>query len=144
MIEPRDTGTHAQGGAVTREQARKSALLVAAVLLAVAAWNLYRGRTAVVVALATPGGLLVAAGLFVPAAARAFHKWWMRLAAALGYVNSRVLLGATYYGLMMPYGVVSRLAGRDPLQRRRGPVEGSYWTKRERTRQAKEQFERLF
>ena len=145
MIEPRgslDAGAH---GAVDEAQARKSALAVAAVLLGIAAWNLYRGRTILVVVLGGVGLALVLAGLFVPAAARAFHKGWMGLAAVLGHVNSRVLLSVTYYGLMTPYGVVSRLVRRDPLgRRRRAPEGGSYWTERARTRQPREQFERLF
>ena len=143
MIEPRDGGTHGGGGAVTKAQARKSALVVAAVLLLIAAWNIYRGRMGVVAVFGTLGALLVVAGLFVPAAAGAFHRAWMRLAVVLGYVNSRVLLSLTYYGLMTPYGIVSRLVGRDPL-RRRGPAAESYWTERTRTRQARERFERLF
>ena len=145
MIEPRgslDAGAH---GAVDEAQARKAALAVAAVLLGIAAWNLYRGRTTVVVVLVAAGLALVSAGLFVPAAARAFHGGWMRLAAVLGYVNSRMLLTVTYYGMMTPYGVVSRLVRRDPLGRRRRAAAGeSYWTERTRTRQPREQFERLF
>ena len=42
-----------------------------------------------------------------------------------------------------PYGFISRLAGRDPLRRRGGGGE-SYWVERKRTRQGREQFERLF
>ena len=42
-----------------------------------------------------------------------------------------------------PYGVVTRLVGRDPL-RRRGARAESYWVERKTTRQAREQFERLF
>jgi hypothetical protein len=143
LIEPRDNLTHSGGGEVTKEQARKSALVVAGVLLLIAAWNVYRRRAGVVYVFGTLGALLVIAGLFVPAAARAFHKAWMRLAAVLGYVNSRVLLTLTYFGLLTPYGVASRLARRDPL-RRRGPRGESYWVERARTRQAREQFERLF
>jgi len=128
---------------VTDAQARKSALVVAAVLLPIAAWNFYRGRTTAVVILASVGAALVVAGLFVPPAARAFHKAWMRLAVTLGHVNSRVLLALMYYLVFTPYGLVSRLVGRDPL-RRRGEGGGSYWVERKRTRQEREQFERLF
>ena len=142
MIEPKGSVTGG-GGAVTDAQARKSALLVAAVLSAIAAWNLYRGRTTVVIILGAVSAALVVAGLFVPAAARGFHNAWMRFAALLGHVNSRVLLTLMYYLVMTPYGLVSRLAGRDPL-RRRGPRGGSYWVERKRTRQGREQFERLF
>jgi hypothetical protein len=142
LIEPRGSVAHAVAP-VTDAQARKSALLVAAVLLAVAAWNFYRGRTGVVVVFASAGAALVLAGLFVPRAARAFHVAWMRFAVALGHVNSRVLLTLMYYLVMTPYGVVSRLVGRDPL-RRRGVGGDSHWVERKTTRQTREQFERLF
>ena len=142
MIEPKGSVTH-DTAAVTDEQARKSALLVAAVLLLIGAWNFYRGRTTVVVIFGSAGAALVLVGLFVPAAARAFHKAWMRFAALLGHVNSRVLLTLMYYLVFTPYGLVSRLAGRDPLRRRGGGGE-SYWVERKRTRQGREQFERLF
>jgi hypothetical protein len=143
LIEPRGSVAHEGAGAVTDAQARRSALLVAAVLLLVAGWNFYRGRMTVVVIFASIGAALVAAGLFVPPAARAFHVAWMRLAVALGHVNSRVLLTLMYYLVVTPYGLVTRLAGRDPL-RRRGAREESYWVERKTTRQAREQFERLF
>jgi hypothetical protein len=143
LIEPRGSVTHEEGSAVTDARARKSALVVAAVLLLIAAWNLYRGRTTVVIIFGSISAALIVAGLFIPAAARAFHKAWMRLAVALGHVNSRVLLTLMYYLVFTPYGLVSRLAGRDPL-RRRGAAGGSYWTERKQTRQTREQFERLF
>jgi len=141
LIEP----TFGAGGRAeeTPAQARKTACVVAAVLLAVAAWQLYRGRTGLVAVVGGLGLLLLLVGFFVPPLARRFHAFWMRLAAALGYVNSRVLLTLMYYGVFTPYRVGSRLAGRDPL-RRRGPARRSYWVERKRTRQAREQFERLF
>ncbi|HEX8292066.1 MAG TPA: SxtJ family membrane protein [Pyrinomonadaceae bacterium] len=145
MIEPGGSVTrHDAAGAVTDAQARKSALLVAAVLLCIAAWNLYRGRTGVALAFGAPGGLLVVAGLLVPPAARAFHTAWMRFAVLLGHVNSRILLTLVYYLVVTPYGVVTRLAGRDPLRRRGRAEGGSHWVERKATRQAREGFERLF
>ena len=146
MIEPRGNVTQAggAGGEVTREQARRAALVVAAVLFAIAAWNLYRGRATVVIIFGGLGAALVAAGLFVPAAARAFHRAWMRFAVALGHINSRVLLTLVYYLVVTPYGVVSRLVRRDPLRRRGGSRAESYWVERRTTRQTREGFERLF
>ncbi|HYN84617.1 MAG TPA: SxtJ family membrane protein [Pyrinomonadaceae bacterium] len=142
MIEP-TFKAGAEARAATRGEARKTALVVAAVVGAIAAWNLYRGRMTVVYVLGGAALLLVAAGLFVPAVSTRFHALWMRLAAVLGYVNSRVLLGLMYYGVFTPYGVVSRLVGRDPLARRKAGGE-SFWVERKRTRQEREGFERLF
>jgi uncharacterized membrane protein HdeD (DUF308 family) len=143
LIEPKGSVTDNTGAAVTDAQARKSALLVAAVLLLIGAWNFYRGRMTVVVILGSIGAALVLVGLFFPVAARGFHKAWMRFAALLGHVNSRILLTLMYYLAITPYGLVSRLAGRDPL-RRRGKGGESHWVERKRTRQEREQFERLF
>ena len=143
MIEPKGSVTQHAAGALTNAQARKSALLVAAVLLGIAAWNVYRGRTTVVLIFGALGAALVIAGLFVPPAARAFHTAWMRFAVLLGHVNSRVLLTLVYYLVVTPYGIVTRLVGRDPL-RRRGAGQESYWVERKATRQTREQFERLF
>ena len=133
---------HDANAPVSDARARKTALLVGGVLLLVAAWNFHRGRMTVVWVFGALGALLVVAGLVAPPAARAFHTGWMKFAVALGYVNSRVLLTVLYYGLFTPYGVVSRLF-RDPL-RRRGARQESYWVERKTTRQAREQFERLF
>ena len=143
MIEPKGSVTRKEEAVTTDAEARRSALLVSGVLLLIAAWNIYRGRVTVVLVFATAGVALVFVGLLVPPAARAFHKGWMRLAVALGHVNSRVLLTLMYYLVFTPYGLVSRLFARDPL-RRRGAGGESYWVERKRTRQGREQFERLF
>jgi hypothetical protein len=127
----------------TDAQARKTALVVACVLAALAAWNYYRGRMTTVFVLGGVSVALVCAGLFVPPVARGFHGAWMRLALALGWVNSRVLLGLMFYGVFAPYNLVGRLLRRDPL-RRRGRGAESYWIKRKQTRQTREQFERTF
>ena len=147
MTDARRNKTPASGARgdqpVTDAQARKTALVVAAVFLGIAAWNFYRGRTTVVAIFGGLGVALALAGLFAPALARRFHVVWMKLAVALGYVNSRILLTVMFYGVFTPYGFVSRLVGRNPL-RRRGAKHDSYWTERKRTRQTRDGFERLF
>jgi glucan phosphoethanolaminetransferase (alkaline phosphatase superfamily) len=137
------TEAHHETRPVTDAQARKTALIVAGVLLVVAAWNYHRGRLTVVLVLASIGAALVFIGLLVPPLARRFHTFWMRVALLLGWVNSRVLLGLMFYGVFAPYNLIGRLVRRDPLNRRKPPRD-SYWTARKHTRQTKEQFERTF
>ena len=124
-------------------QARKSALLVGAVFLAIAGWNLYRDRPAIWMGFGLAGALLLLTGLIFPAGARAFHKAWMKIAHVLGAINSRIILSVAFYLLITPIGLLTRLLGRDPLDRR-GPKRESYWVPRKRTRQTREGFERLF
>ena len=128
---------------VTDAQARKTALIVAGVLLLIGAWQFYRGRLTAVIVLGSIGAALLLVGLFVPPLARRFHTLWMRFALLLGWVNSRILLGLMFYGVFAPYNLVGRLVRRDPLTRR-GPRRESYWVARKQTRQTREQFERTF
>ena len=72
-----------------------------------------------------------------------FHRNWMRIAGVLGHVNSRIILGITFFFLITPYGLIMRLFGRNPL-RRRGQREDSYWIPRPKPRQSARQYERLF
>lgn len=128
---------------VTNQQARKTALIVAGVLLLLAAWNFYRHRMTVVAVLGGIAGVLIIMGLLIPPAARAFHIAWMKLAFVLGYVNSRVLLFLLFYLVITPYGLIAKLFGHDPLSRR-AKGSDSYWIPREKSRQTKEGFERSF
>ncbi|MFN2512082.1 MAG: SxtJ family membrane protein [Pyrinomonadaceae bacterium] len=142
---PKRTKRRDQNGPLVSDaQAGKTTLVVAAVLFAIALWNLYRGRMTQVAVFAGIAGLLIVIGLFVSVAARGFHRFWMGIAAILGYVNSRILLSLVYYGLITPVGLVRRMImGRDPMKRR-GSVQSTYWVKREYTKQTRSQFERLF
>ena len=115
MIEPKLEKGRGKGKqrkpSVSDSQARKTALVVALVLALIAIWNIYRVRFTVAAVLGGIAVLLTLIGLFVPIAARGFHRFWMGIAGVLGYVNSRILLTILYYGLLTPYGLVSRLVG---------------------------------
>jgi hypothetical protein len=124
-------------------QARKTALTVGGVLVAFGGISLWRHHLVRAELMAGAGALLLLLGLVAPRWTRPFHTAWMRLAHALGYVNTRVILSIMFYGVMTPVGVVMRLVGRDPLNRRRAASD-SYWIPRPKTRQDHEQFERLF
>ena len=128
---------------VTDAEARKTVLIVASVLSLLAVWNLYRWRVPVVIVLGSLVSGLILIALFAPAISRRFHILWMGLAHILGYINSHILLTLVFYLLFVPYNLVARLVGRDPLTRRQAKRE-SYWVPRKSTRQSKEQFERLF
>jgi hypothetical protein len=47
------------------------------------------------------------------------HRAWMAVGAVLGAINTRILLAAMFYLVMVPVGLVMRLAGRDPMRRAR-------------------------
>jgi len=124
-------------------QAKKSCFLVAGVLLAIGAWNVYKERPPVYFTLAGISAVLLLLGLLWPAGARGFHKEWMAFAAVLGYINARIILGAMFFLAFTPMGLISRIFGRNPMNRS-GLSQETYWIPRQKTRQAPDQFERLF
>jgi len=55
----------------------------------------------------------------------------MALATPIGWVMSKVLLGAVFYLVLTPIAVVFRLIKRDALARRLNPDAKSHWVERE-------------
>lgn len=51
----------------------------------------------------------------------------MVIALPIGLVISFVLMGLIYYGMVTPLGLVFRLFGRDPLNKKPDPAAKSYW-----------------
>ena len=109
-------------------------------LAAVGAWRAHTVLPAMLGGLAIIlGGLaLVAPGLLGPV-----HKVWMGGAHAVGWFNTRVLLGLVYFLIMTPTGVVMRLVGRDPLDRRLRD-RPSYWVERKPQPDPRGSMERRF
>ncbi len=69
---------------------------------------------------------------------------WMTFAFALGWVNTRLLLGIFFYIILTPIGLILRLTGKDLLDKRIDRKAPSYWKKRDRTATDRSQYERLF
>lgn len=128
---------------VTDKEARRTAFVVAAVLVFAAAIFYYRERMITAYTAVTFAFILLIVGLFLPPLAKLFHRGWMTFAFALGYVNSRIILTLIFFMVFVPYRIISRLFGRDPLDLR-GKNRDSYWHRREKTRQEREGFEQLF
>ena len=65
-------------------------------------------------------------GLIAPAVLRYLHHGWTRLGEALGWLNTRIILSLLYVIAVVPIGMVMRLAGRDPMERKFDPAAESY------------------
>ncbi len=51
----------------------------------------------------------------------------MIVATPIGFVISMALMLLIFYGLFLPVGLIFRLLGRDPLDKRPDPTMSSYW-----------------
>jgi hypothetical protein len=64
----------------------------------------------------------VAAALVLPAIVRPqslapVYRFWMALGNVLNFINTRIILGALFYGLITPMAIVIRFFGRDAMGR---------------------------
>ena len=44
------------------------------------------------------------------------YKAWMALGLALGWVNSRIILGFVFFLVLQPIALIMKFAGHDPLK----------------------------
>lgn len=79
------------------------------------------------------GAAVAALGLARPPSILAVYLCLSYLTAPIGIVVSLILLGIVYYMVVTPIGILMRLIGRDPLQRRRDAEGDSYWLQRQET-----------
>lgn len=71
-------------------------------------------------------GFFLVTGQFVPALLYWPHKAWFRLAEALGWFNSRVILGIVYFVMFTPIALLLKLLGKSPLDKKGVLHENSY------------------
>jgi hypothetical protein len=62
--------------------------------------------------------ILLLSALLLPSLLAPVYKIWMHVGHALGWVNTRIILGVIYYVLLLPIGLLMRLFGKDPMTRK--------------------------
>jgi hypothetical protein len=100
-----------------RRELRRFGLIVGGIFGVITLWPaIARGQSPRSWTLGLAVALIVPA-LVAPWALAPAQRAWMALGNALGWVNTRLVLGLIFFGLVTPTGLVLRLAGRDPMRR---------------------------
>ena len=92
-------------------------LTVGLAFLALAGVALWRGREIPLIVFATAGVILVLAGLIFPTRLGPIQAAWMRMAHVIARFTTPVFMGAVYFLILTPTGILMRAIGRDPLKR---------------------------
>ena len=74
-------------------------------------------------------GLLWVPALFVPNSLQPVYTTWMRIGHAIGWVNTRIILGLVFYIFVLPMGLIMRMFGKDPMARKHDKSAASYRVK---------------
>ena len=110
----------------TKKQHRSFALMVGSIFVVIGFWPLIRHGEGIRLWAVILGSMLVVLGLLVPSRLGPIYKAWMAVGYVLGWVNTRIILGVIYYGLLTPMGLIMRLAGKDPMRMRNDQAADTY------------------
>jgi hypothetical protein len=108
---------------INKKDLRSFGLIVGGIFALIGVWPaLFRAATprwwSVILAV-----LLAVPALIYPKALYWPHKGWMLLGHVLGWINTRIILGAVFYLIVTPIGTVRRLMGKDPMGMKKSNVE---------------------
>ena len=103
--------------AASMKELRSFGLLVGGVFSVIGLWPMVIHGTSLRLWAVGVGGLLIASGGLVPHVLEPLYKGWMWIGHILGWINTRILLGIVFYGLITPIGIVFRLIGKDTPMR---------------------------
>ena len=54
----------------------------------------------------------------VPEVLRPVNYIWLKIGNVLGFINSRIILGAMFYLMIFPIGMILKVLGKDSMQRK--------------------------
>ena len=105
---------------------RSFGLLVGGIFALIGVWPaVWRGQPLRLWSLMV-GGLLLGLALAWPRSLTQIYRLWMAVGEVLGWINTRLILGAIFYLLFTPMGWYMRLRGKDPMRRTLAPEAESY------------------
>jgi hypothetical protein len=106
---------------------RQFGLLVGAVFALIGFWWFYHNKfESVAAGLVVAGTALMLLGALFPRVLVAPNRGWMSIAKVLSHVSTTLILGVVYVSAVTPIGLIKKLQGWDPLQRR-GDSRPTYW-----------------
>lgn len=100
----------------TTKDLRNFGLLVGSVFCVIGLWPMmFRGEAIRLWAVGIGGALILLGGV-VPQSLALVYKAWMWIGHILGWINTRILLGIVFYGLITPIGFFFRVMGKDTMR----------------------------
>ena len=82
--------------------------MVGEIFLFVGLWPFGWRQEAVRIWVVVPGALLAVAGLMMPGLLKQVYQGWIWVGHVMGWVNTRIILGVLFYGVVTPMGLVMK------------------------------------
>ncbi len=114
---------------VSRKDLRKFGLTLGAGFAVLGALALWRGKGLYPYLFCVASGFVLT-GLLAPGLLRPVRRVWMRVAEAMGWLMTRVILALVFYLGFTTLGVIGRLLGKRFLEMDMDPSATTYWRER--------------
>ena len=111
---------------VTRKDLRSFGLIVGGVFAVIGLWPVVRRGGDYRTWAFALSALLIGPALAFPVVLKPLHRVWMKLGEILGWINTRIILGAIFFAVVTPMGLIRRVLGKDSMGRRRKSDAESY------------------
>jgi len=113
------------------KELRQFGLMVGGVFSVIGLWPMFlRGEPLRLWAVVL-GSLLILLGSLVPTWLAPVHRGWMWVGHVLGWINTRIILGVIFCGLITPIGIVFRMLGKDPMRQSFSDTSSTYRVNRQ-------------
>lgn len=103
---------------VTRKELRSFGLLVGGIFAVIGFWPVVFYGAGIRWWALVAAAVLIIPALAFPHRLSWVHKQWMSLGHIMGWINTRIILGAVFYLVVTPIGIIRRLLGKDPMGKR--------------------------
>jgi hypothetical protein len=110
----------------TPEQLRSFGLTVGGVFAGIGLWPLVVHRIEPRFWALGLAAVLIVPALLYPRILWPAFRGWMAIGHILGWINTRIILGAIFYLLLTPMGLVRRWLGKGDISRDYDPGAGTY------------------
>ena len=111
---------------VPLKQLRQFGWLMGGVFAIVTLWPLVFRGEGIRIWAGIIAGIFGVLGLVFPTGLKPVYRAWMIFGEKIGWLNSRILLGIVFYGLLTPISFFMMLLGKRPLKLQFDPDAESY------------------
>ncbi len=129
---------------VTEKDLRQFGITLGVILGTVGLVHFMKGHVSACQRFLVLSALSVIAGLFVPGILKPVYIVFIKIAHAIGWFNTRVILAFLYFFILTPIGLIARLLGKDPMDRKIDKKKESYWHDHKCRVASRESLERQF
>jgi hypothetical protein len=98
-----------------RKELRSFGLIVGGIFLCIGLWPVMWQGTSPRLWAVGVGAILSVLGAVLPNSLARIHKGWMFVGHVMGWINTRIILGLFFYGILTPMGLMARLMGKDSM-----------------------------